>query len=78
MKIHAFKCQRNGEIFYLFIWINQFGVKFHSRHVIDYHEAKQAFIEATDKTILNVPPGCLVNLPSLNEYILNSVEEFIL
>jgi hypothetical protein len=78
MNIHAFKCQRKDIFFYLFIWINQSGVKFYARYVNDYSEAKDAFIESFDEVKLNERSGCLIELPLLNKCILNSIEEFTL
>ncbi|EAW1665906.1 hypothetical protein AXM42_18405 [Salmonella enterica subsp. enterica] len=71
--VHAFKCEGNS---YLFIWINNTGVKFVGCWFDSYGEAKAYFLKKADAKRLASQSGYMA---PLNDYItIEKVEVFTL
>jgi hypothetical protein len=72
-EVHAFKCEDNWS---MFIWINDYGVKFIGRHAETYEKAKADFLEQADAKRLASQSGSMRPLDDFK--IVEKVEVFTL
>ncbi|PQV79390.1 hypothetical protein BS414_14020 [Cronobacter sakazakii] len=77
MIINSYRCRNSRGDYYLFLWLNNFGVKFLAYYGCQYEEAKQFFINSR-RDRLEEQPVTISGIVEANEEIVSIIERFSL
>ncbi|HCU2531629.1 TPA: hypothetical protein OUK36_003650 [Klebsiella oxytoca] len=77
IEVHAFELTGDGGFNYLFIWINDYGLKFMGVSLKTYEEAKEHLINY-DREKITGPSGRCEQIPGLVSAIARKIERFSL